>query len=91
VGARLQKGVGHVGRWPGEARCGHVHGGPCGWEVRETEGVDGWGSRASERGRTNGGLATTARSHRPEKEGERVSERARAKENAPTGGAWLPG
>jgi hypothetical protein len=30
----FKKGVGHVGRWPGDARCGRVHGGACGLEVR---------------------------------------------------------
>jgi hypothetical protein len=38
---RPQKGVGHMGRLSREARCGRVHGGACGREVRETQGADG--------------------------------------------------
>jgi hypothetical protein len=53
-GRGFKKGVGRVGRWPGEARRGRVHGGACGREVREMEGADGWRSQASERGRANG-------------------------------------
>jgi hypothetical protein len=48
-GGVASKGVGRVGRWPGEPRRGHVHGGACEREVRETEGADGWGLWASKR------------------------------------------
>jgi hypothetical protein len=54
-GARAQKGVGRVGRWPGEARHRRVHGGVSRREVRETKGADRWGPRARERGRVTVG------------------------------------
>jgi hypothetical protein len=34
--------------WPGNARCGRVHGGVCVQEVRVGEVVDRWGPWASE-------------------------------------------
>jgi hypothetical protein len=36
-----------MGKWPRNARCGCVHGGVRGREVREGEEVDRWGPRAS--------------------------------------------
>jgi hypothetical protein len=44
-----------VGKWSGEARHVRIHGGVCEREVKEMEGANGWGLRASERGRVTGG------------------------------------
>jgi hypothetical protein len=41
MGCGLKKKVRRVGRWPENARSGRVHGGVCGWEVREAEVADG--------------------------------------------------
>lgn len=67
-GRGFKKWVGRVGRWPGEARCGRVHGGACRWEVRETERADEWGPRVSERGRANRWSALTDGSRCAERE-----------------------
>jgi hypothetical protein len=41
VGCGLKKEVERVGMWPGNTRCGRVHGGVCEREVREAEGLTG--------------------------------------------------
>jgi hypothetical protein len=56
-GGAASKGVGHVGRWPGDARRGRVHGGACARTIGEDRTkrrgpwVNGRGARASGRRR----------------------------------------
>ena len=53
---------------------GHVHGVKRGWEVREGEVSDRWGSRASEGKRANRQPTLTERSHRVARENGCVQE-----------------
>jgi hypothetical protein len=55
IGGAASKGVERVGRWPGEARRGRIHGGACGQDVREMEGAHGWGPRPAREGERTGG------------------------------------
>jgi hypothetical protein len=64
-----------VGEWPRNTRCGCVHGGVRGWEVREGEEADRWGPRAREGAYANGRSVLTERAHWAER------ERARARNN----------
>jgi hypothetical protein len=57
--------------WPGNARCGRVHGGEHGREVREGEVADRWGPRASEG--ADEWSALTGRTHRTHTHRERES------------------
>jgi hypothetical protein len=54
VGVWFQKGSSAWGRWPGDARCGHVHVGACGREVRGKEGANRRGQRERAHGEWGG-------------------------------------
>jgi hypothetical protein len=93
-GRGLKKGVGRVGRWPGNARRGRVSVGVRGREVREGEVADRWGPRASERALANGRSVLTGRTHQIARGSGRASEETGDDMVAPPGsgrereGAW---